>query len=123
VLVVQRVIATRVPAEGHLRIAEVAEALDISVRTLQRHLAHEGFTFQEILRTDRLEKAMRLLETTRATVLDIALALGYSDHAHFTRAFHRARGIAPSAHRRAARAARYPEADAHGLAAMEQPAS
>jgi AraC-like DNA-binding protein len=110
---VRRVIATLVPAHGHLRIARAAEALGLSVRTLQRRLAQEGLSFEELLRTDRLGKATVLLETTRATVLEIALALGYSDHAHFTRAFHRWRGIAPLAYRQSSTARGHSHADVH----------
>jgi AraC-like DNA-binding protein len=110
---VQRVIATLVPAEGHLRIARAADALGLSVRTLQRRLAQEGLSFEELLRADRLAKATRLLETTSATVLEIALALGYSDHAHFTRAFHRWRGIAPLAYRRSLMSREHSHADMH----------
>ncbi len=109
---VRRVIATIVPEHGHLRIARAAEALGLSVRTLQRRLAQEGLSFEELLRADRLGKATVLLETTRATVLEIALSLGYSDHAHFTRAFHRWRGIAPLAYRRST-APRHSHADVH----------
>jgi len=110
---VQRVIGTLVPAHGHLRIARAAEALGLSVRTLQRRLAQEGLSFEELLRADRLGKATVLLETTRATVLEIALALGYSDHAHFTRAFHRWWGIAPLAYRRSSMAGGHSHADVH----------
>jgi AraC-like DNA-binding protein len=111
VISVQRVIATLVPAHGHLRIARAAEALGLSVRTLQRRLAQEGLGFEQLLQADRLGKATVLLETTRATVLEIALELGYSDHAHFTRAFHRWRGIAPLAYRRSSVARVHSHAD------------
>ena len=43
----------------------------------------------------RLGTAVHLLASTDATVLDIALDVGYSDHAHFTRAFRRWTGVAP----------------------------
>jgi AraC-like DNA-binding protein len=104
---VRRMIATLVPAEGHLRIASVAEALGLRVRTLQRRLAEERSSFEELLQADRLGRASLLLETTRATILEIALALGYSDHPHFTRAFRRWRGVTPLAYRRSSMARRH----------------
>ena len=110
---VRRVIATLVPAEGHLRIASVAEALGLKVRTLQRRLAEERSSFEELLQADRLGKASLLLETTRATVLEIALAVGYSDHPHFTRAFRRWRGVTPMAYRRSSMARRHSHAHVH----------
>jgi AraC-like DNA-binding protein len=97
----QQVIATLTPTHGHPRIGLAATALGVSVRTLQRRLAEAGLSFEVLVRTDRLDRAARLLETTRSTVLDIALDLGYSDHAHFTRAFRRWTGLAPLAYRRA----------------------
>jgi len=98
---VHRVIGALHPTVGRSRIGMTADALDVSVRTLQRRLAEKGLTFETLLRADRLGLAARLLETTDARVLDIALELGYSDHAHFTRAFRRWTGLAPLHYRRA----------------------
>jgi AraC-like DNA-binding protein len=46
------------------------------------------------------ENAQDLLSRTAEPVTDIALKLGYADMAHFTRAFKRWTGMAPSAYRR-----------------------
>jgi len=45
----------------------------------------------------RLERARRLLETTRATLSDIAQRTGFADQAHFTRLFKRVFGTTPGA--------------------------
>lgn len=45
----------------------------------------------------RLERARRLLETTQASLSDIAQRAGFADQAHFTRLFKRAFGITPGA--------------------------
>jgi AraC family transcriptional regulator len=45
----------------------------------------------------RLERARRLLETTHASLTDIAQRAGFADQAHFTRLFKRAFGITPGA--------------------------
>lgn len=82
-------------------IAAVARALGLSVRTLQRWLAAEGHRYDDLVERSRLVSARALLEQTDARVLDIALNLGYSDHAHFTRAFRRWTGVSPVAYRRA----------------------
>jgi AraC-like DNA-binding protein len=82
-------------------IAAVARALGLSVRTLQRWLAAEGGRYEDLVERSRLGSARALLEQTDARVLDIALSLGYSDHAHFTRAFRRWTGVSPVAYRRA----------------------
>ncbi|MCW5892609.1 MAG: helix-turn-helix domain-containing protein [bacterium] len=82
-------------------IAAVARALGLSVRTLQRWLAGDGQSFDDLIERSRLQSARDLLEHTDARVLDIALDLGYSDHAHFTRAFRRWTGVSPLEYRRA----------------------
>jgi AraC family transcriptional regulator len=45
----------------------------------------------------RLERARRLLETTPASLSEIALRAGFADQAHFTRLFKRTFGITPGA--------------------------
>ncbi|MFL6246031.1 MAG: helix-turn-helix transcriptional regulator [Thermoanaerobaculia bacterium] len=49
----------------------------------------------------RLRLSLELLRDTRADITAIALDLGYSSHSHFTFAFRRHFGFAPSAFRRA----------------------
>jgi AraC-like DNA-binding protein len=88
-----------------------AEILGTSVRTLQRHLAAAGVTHEALVGRARLATAAALLENTDAKILDIALDLGYSDHAHFTRAFRRWTGRSPQAFRRERRV-RQPSSDA-----------
>jgi AraC-like DNA-binding protein len=97
----QQAITALSPPRGHLRIGMTASALGLSVRTFQRRLADAGLSFESVLRMSRLDVAARLLAETSSRVLDIALDLGYSDHAHFTRAFRRWTGLAPLEYRRA----------------------
>jgi AraC-like DNA-binding protein len=82
------------------RIDAVARAIGTGVRTLQRRLAAAGVNYEALLARARLGTAAHLLASTDATVLDIALDVGYSDHAHFTRAFRRWTGIPPREFRR-----------------------
>jgi AraC-like DNA-binding protein len=84
----------------HPRIGAVASAIGTSVRALQRRLAEAGMTFEGLVAHGRFGTAVHLLEETDARILDIALDLGYSDHAHFTRAFRRWTGIPPREFRR-----------------------
>ena len=62
---------------------------------LQRQLAKAGRTHEQLLAQSRCAIATALLEKTDSKILDIALDLGYSDHAHFTRAFRRWTGHSP----------------------------
>jgi len=67
--------------------------------------AHFARAFKESLGTAphqyllarRLERARRLLETTGASLSDIAQRTGFADQAHFTRLFKRAFGTTPGA--------------------------
>ncbi len=82
------------------RAVDVARALGMSVRTLQRRLARSGLTFTAAVQCRRLGIAARLLAETEVKVIDIALVVGYADHAHFTRAFRKWGGVAPVVYRR-----------------------
>ena len=72
----------------------------VSCRSLQRILAGHGLTLRRLLDQVRFERACELLEDDSARLVDIALDLGYSDQAHFTRAFRRWTGETPGAYRR-----------------------
>ncbi|MHB2166440.1 AraC family transcriptional regulator [Alsobacter sp. R-9] len=76
-------------------VTVVAERLDVHVRTLRRHLAREGTTFQSVLDDLRYANARELLEVTDLSIGDIALALAYSTHAAFDTAFRRWSGMTP----------------------------
>jgi AraC-like DNA-binding protein len=87
-------------AEGYPRIDWVAAKLGLTRRTLQRRLSEHGTTF--VLLAERLlqDRAQNLLSRTAEPITFIALKLGYLDSAHFTRAFRRWTGMAPSDYRR-----------------------
>jgi AraC-like DNA-binding protein len=89
--------------DGYPDIQLTAEVLGMSVRSLQRHLAAAGITHEALVGRARFATATALLEETDAKILDIALDLGYSDHAHFTRAFRRWAGCCPQEFRRRSR--------------------
>jgi AraC-like DNA-binding protein len=76
-------------------LEDLAHTLNLSARTLDRHLQREGSGFralqQEILR----ERACALLEAGRLSVTQIAHELGYTDAANFSRAFKRDTGVSP----------------------------
>jgi AraC-like DNA-binding protein len=74
--------------------------LHISRRSLQRALASRDTSFKKILRRVLMRHAAELVEGSRVPVTQIALDLGYSDPAHFTRAFVRWFGESPRSWRR-----------------------
>ena len=77
-----------------------AEILGITPRTLQRYLKKSGLTYQDVIDQLRYESALPLLKNQQQNILEIALELGYSDAAHFSRAFRRWAGMSPSEYRR-----------------------
>jgi AraC-like DNA-binding protein len=67
----------------------------MSTRTLQRRLRDWGFSFEEMVDDLRHTEAVRRLAIGQESMMEIAFVLGYSDQAHFTRAFRRWTGMAP----------------------------
>jgi len=86
--------------EGDLCIERVADVAGLSPRSLQRRLAQAGISYKELVRRARLEIAERRLSEKDASVTEIGIDLGYSDTAHFSRAFRAWTGVTPSAYRR-----------------------
>jgi AraC-like DNA-binding protein len=93
-------IAGMMPYEHPTR-ERVARRLKISARTLQRRLNDWGVTFEELVDEYRRDRAHTLLRRRDHSILEIAYSLGYSDPAHFTRAFKRWTGISPRSYRTA----------------------
>lgn len=84
-------------AQGELlTLEELARRLKISVRTLDRYLKKEELNFRELSQQLRFERACELLRAPGATVVQVALQLGFSDAANFSRAFRRVMGVSPS---------------------------
>jgi AraC-like DNA-binding protein len=77
-------------------IGGLSRILALSPRSLQRGLAALGVSYRQLLSKARMQRALELLETRDASLTEIALDLGYSDLAHFTRAFKQHFGHPPS---------------------------
>jgi AraC-like DNA-binding protein len=80
---------------GRVTVEEVAAKERVSVRTLQRRLRQWGFSFEEIVDDVRRTEAIALVQARQHSTMEIAFMLGYSDPAHFTRAFKRWTGLSP----------------------------
>lgn len=83
-----------------LSIDLVSEAAQMSVRSLQRHLAEEGLSYSDLLAEARFDLATKLLGDPHAKIIDVSLELGYDDPAHFCRAFRSLSGQSPTEYRR-----------------------
>lgn len=83
-----------------LSLQELAAALHVSVRTLQRRfLAATGTTPIQYQQALRLAHARTLLETGRLPVAEVAAEVGYADRVAFGRLFKRHTGLTPAAWR------------------------
>jgi len=96
---VQRALAADLSAAG-ARIESVARQLAMSARTLQRRLADEGVSFQQVLDAARREAAARYLEEPTLATSEIAYLVGYSEPAPFHRAFKRWYATTPETFRK-----------------------
>lgn len=90
-----RRVVRRGPQNTVHSLEEVAHALDLSTRSLQRHLAKQGTSFSEIIARVRRQYALELLVQDTLNISEIAHAVGYSDPSNFCRAFHKWTGQSP----------------------------
>ncbi|MGJ8669426.1 MAG: helix-turn-helix domain-containing protein [Oceanococcus sp.] len=82
-------------------LSELAHTLNLSTRTLDRHLKREGSGYRELLQNARLQRAKARLAEGSVAITIIAHELGYTDAANFTRAFRTLTGLSPSKYRTA----------------------
>ena len=66
---------------------DMAKALRMSRRSLQRDLRRENLTYQQVVKEFRMRQAMLLLGEDRMNIKTIAYLLGYRDVSSFRRAF------------------------------------
>jgi AraC-like DNA-binding protein len=95
-----REVVTRLLESGAPDVRAVAGAVRTSPRTLQRRLHDAGLTYARLVQQVRCEEATHLLVESDQAVAQVARRLGYSDPAHFTRAFQRWTGLTPREFRR-----------------------
>lgn len=82
--------------EQQTDIQIVAEMVGMSVRTFQRQLHDLNLTYSRLVEQVRFEQSLRLLQDSEVKLADLALELGYTDAANFTRAFKRWTGLSPT---------------------------
>jgi AraC-like DNA-binding protein len=80
---------------AEITIDVIAAEMNMSVRTLRRHLTREGSSFREILRMHRRTMMESILRVDDARLDDLAGRLNYSDGAVVSRAFKSWTGSSP----------------------------
>ncbi|NOQ14072.1 MAG: helix-turn-helix domain-containing protein [Methyloprofundus sp.] len=84
---------------GNVTDASVAEALYMSQRSFQRKLNKEGVTFKRLLNELRSELAIKYMQDSHLSLLEVAFMLGFGEYSSFSRAFKRWTGVSPSVFR------------------------
>ncbi|MCY1413973.1 putative HTH-type transcriptional regulator [compost metagenome] len=77
----------------------VAQALHLSLRSLQRHLADEGCRYDSLLDECRQNLALQHLRNANNSLSEISYLLGFADTSSFNRAFKRWTGLSPGQYR------------------------
>ena len=95
---VRRLVSDRMLGEEPRR-EQIAAALHVSDRTLQRRLHAEGTSFQRLLDDTRRELAQQYLRKPRSSVKQVAQLLGFEDQSNFFRACKRWFGESPARYR------------------------
>ncbi len=105
---IHRFIGARL-SEPTLGPAEIASALEVSVRHVHRVFSLTGSTLGDYIRSRRLEQCRADLANPRLrerTITEIAFFWGFSDSAHFSHAFRNYFGVSPRVFRARATARR-----------------
>lgn len=79
----------------------LAFELNLSTRTLYRHLAEEGTSLQRLKDEVRQEVAIHLLTKSRKSLKQVVAAAGFRNEASFNRAFRKWTGQSPGQYRHA----------------------
>jgi AraC-like DNA-binding protein len=85
--------------EGLPSLTELAAMLNISTRTLNRHLEQEGTSYRRLAGEIQHDLARERLAVPQLSISEVAYSLGFSDPANFTRAFRDREGVSPRAYR------------------------
>ncbi|MBB3046499.1 AraC-like DNA-binding protein [Litorivivens lipolytica] len=78
----------------------IAEHLNMSVRTLHRHLQKEGTSYQTLKDEFRKETALAYMKRRELKINTIALLMGFQDSSAFHRSFKKWTGQSPGQYRR-----------------------
>ena len=87
--------------QGDITLTECAEYLKCHPSHLSRVLKKEkGISFQDMINSEKIEKAKRFLKETNISVAEISDLVGYSNTQNFIRFFKSQTGITPAKYRK-----------------------
>lgn len=86
--------------EEGLKVGQLAEALQLSEAHFSRLFkGNTGFPPSQYFIRLRMSKAQELLRTTRKTIIEIGLEVGYTSPSHFAQIFRKETGLSPNEYR------------------------
>ena len=85
--------------QGAVKLADVADDLHLSTRTLQRRLMDAGVAFQTLLDATRHELACHYLAHSDMPITEVGYLLGYQEPSAFHHAFKQWQGVGPGQYR------------------------
>ncbi len=90
----------RAHLDGDLSLSELAKVSGMSVYHFARLFKdRSGLSPHQYVMEQRMNQAKQLLGDKRKTILEVCLAVGFLNPAHFTTVFHKLVGITPKAYR------------------------
>ncbi|MBL8953237.1 MAG: AraC family transcriptional regulator ligand-binding domain-containing protein [Myxococcaceae bacterium] len=81
---------------GDTSLPDVADAVGLSARTLQRRLSVAGTSLREVVDEARHDQALEELKRRDVSITEVAFVLGFSETSAFDRAFRRWEGQSPA---------------------------
>jgi transcriptional regulator GlxA family with amidase domain len=94
--------------EERTPVGKMIDRSGLTKRTFMRRFTKAtGFTSVDYVQNLRIEEAKQLLETTKASVDDISIEVGYEDSSYFRKLFKRKAGVSPAKYRTMYQAIRY----------------
>lgn len=90
-----RLVIKNYVAQPEFSLDAFSEIINYSPRLIQVQLKKESTSFREILEQERVEFAIKKLQSGRFQISDISAQLGYSQPSAFIRAFKRVTGQSP----------------------------
>lgn len=84
---------------GEPALADIAQLLNTSERSLRRHLQQENSSFRHCLTQARTQLAVFYLTSSDYSLTEISMRLGFSDSANFSKAFQRWFSMTPGQYR------------------------
>ena len=82
-------------ANGQPSLTDLASVLNLSARSLNRHLAKEGCSFRQLSNQVQHQLACERLRDPHLSITEIALSLGFSETSNFSRFFKQRQGLSP----------------------------